>query len=154
MPPIEDWIRMYSSRSRRIRFRAAEGLLRRAGEVPLDLLMDILLTHFEEGLRVHIDKALLKCRDPQLVPRMIALLGSLNRDDRAIACSVLGRAGDKAATKHLLRMVDGDPDMVVRREAGFALAFLNDGSGLSELRAIYEHHKRDEYAVVMAIEWH
>lgn len=151
MPEIEDWIRMYSSKNRRIRLRAAEGLLRRADEVSLDLLIDILLSHFNEGLGVHIEKALLKCRDAQLVPSMIALLRSQHRDIRAVACDVLGHAGDKTATQHLLQMLD-DSDMWVRREAGFALAFLKDRSCLQQLQQKYEDHRKDDTNVVMALQ--
>jgi HEAT repeat protein len=44
---------------------------------------------------------------------------------REMACEVLGSLGDRAATKHLIEMLN-DPYLMVRRAAAFALGSLKD----------------------------
>lgn len=151
MPELKEWIRLYSSEDRSIRLRAATGLLGRSSEVPLDLLIDILLNLHDQGLGAKAEKALLKRHDPEIVPRMIALLNSPSSFVREVACNVLGRTGDKTTSKQLLRMVD-DPQMMVRRAAALALECVNDRSVLSELTAMYERHKVDDPNVILALE--
>ena len=151
MPTTEDWIRLYSNDNHQIRLRAAQALLERPRDVPLEILIDILVSLSWEGLGAKTEKALLLRKDPELVGRMIELLRSEHAFVRQVACTVLGRSEDKAATPYLLRMID-DSNAMVRRAAGFGLAFLKDRSALQELRHKYEQHRSDDLNVVMALE--
>ncbi|MEZ6032340.1 MAG: HEAT repeat domain-containing protein [Planctomycetaceae bacterium] len=151
MPDIHDWIRMYASQNRVVRFRAAQGLLDRANDIPLNLLVDILQNWSHEGLGAKAERSLLNRRDADLVPKMVSLLASADSFVQEVACGVLGHSGDYSATEHLLQMVD-DPDMMVRRAAGFALAYLNDRSALPYLKSLYERHRNDDSNVVMALQ--
>jgi HEAT repeat protein len=151
MPNIQEWVGMYSSQNREVKLRAAQGLLQRAEESPLEILVEILETLSWEGLGANAERALLKRREPEVAPKMIALLASKDHFVREVACNVLGHFGDRTATPHLLRMID-DPHMVVRRAAGFGLAFLNDPSSLTELKKKYECHRDDDSNVVMALQ--
>ena len=151
MPQIQDWIHLYSSKNPGVRHRGGEGLLRRPDEAPLNVLIDILTTLSSEGLGAQAEKALLRRRDDSLVPRMIVLLDSKDDFVREVACNVLGRSGGKLAAPHLLRMLD-DPRMMVRRAAGFGLAFLKDSTSLPALRQRMERHKHDDTNVVAALQ--
>jgi len=151
MPNIQDWIRMYSSTNRDVRLRAAKGLLGRSEDAPLDLLIDILMNLSHEGLGANTERALLERNDPELVPRMIGLLESHDDFVRQVACTVLGRSRDVTATPHLLRMVD-DSNVMVRRAAGFGLAFLKDRSALEEVTRLHDRRRDDDIDVVMALE--
>ncbi len=151
MPHVEDWIQKLGSTKRKIRIRAANVLLDRAPFVPLDVLIEILKEFSSDGLGARAEKALLECRDPQLVPRSISLLESKDPFVRQVACAVLGRSGNRQATQYLLRMLD-DPEMMVRRAAGFGLAFLKDPSCICELREQYERHQNDDTNVLMGIQ--
>ena len=82
---------------------------------------------------------------------MIVLLDSKDDFVREVACNVLGRSGGKLAAPHLLRMLD-DPRMMVRRAAGFGLAFLKDLTSLPALRQRMERHKHDDTNVVAALQ--
>jgi HEAT repeat protein len=152
MPQIQDWIRLYSSTNRRVRLRAAQGLLKRADEAPLDLLIDILVNWHDEGLGASAEHALLQRRDVDLVPRMIDVLRSPDYFARAVACKVLGRSGDKTATPFLMRLVVDDPHGFVRRGAGFGLAFLKDRSVLDELRGLHKRHREGDLVTRLALE--
>ena len=151
MPNIDDWIRTFSSTKRKIRVRAANVLLDRAAFVPLDVLIAILKEFSSEGLGARTEKALSQCRDPERVSSVIELLETKDSFVRQVACAVLGQFGDRRATPHLLRMLD-DPEMMVRRAAGFALAVLKDPSCVSELREQYDRHQNDNTNVLMAIQ--
>ena len=120
-------------------------------DVPLDLLIEIFDTLSWEGLGAKAEKALLERRDVEVVSKMIARLGSTDHFVREAACTVLGHFGDKTATPYLLRMID-DPNMMVRRAAGFGLAFLKDPASLPELKEHYERHRNDDANVVMALQ--
>jgi HEAT repeat protein len=150
MPNIQEWIQLYSSKNREVKLRAAQGILERAEQAPLALLIEILETLSHEGLGAKAERALLKRSDAELVPQMISLLDASDGFVREAACNILGRFGDKAAVSHLLRMID-DPVMMVRRAAGFSLSFLKDPSSLPELRAKHEEHRDDDSNVLMAI---
>lgn len=142
---------MYSSTNRDVRLRAAKGLVGRSKDAPLDLLIDILLNLSHEGLGAKTQEALLNRSDPELVPRMIGLLESHDDFVREVACTVLGRSRDVTATPHLLHMVD-DSNMMVRRAAGFGLAFLKDRSALKDVTKLHNRHRDDDTNVVMALE--
>jgi|SRR5665213_739596 len=150
MPNIQEWLRLYSSQNRQVKLRAAHGLLHRAEEAPLGLLVEILETLSREGLGAYAERALLKRRDAEVPPKMIVLLESKDHFAREVACNVLGHFGDRTATPHLLRMID-DPHIMVRRAAGFGLAFLKDPSSLPELKDQYGRHRDDDSNVVMAL---
>lgn len=151
MPTIGNWMDMYGSPNVDIRLRAAKAILDRADEVPLDTLIDILIHLSYFGLGSKVEKGLLCRRDPDLPMKMIELLDSKDNFVREVACNVLGRFGDTMATPHLLRMIE-DPIMMVRRAAGFGLAFLKDRSALEELRQLYHRHRDDDSNVRMALE--
>jgi HEAT repeat protein len=104
-----------------------------------------------EGLGAKAEKALLKRREKEIVPKMMNLLESQDHFVREVACNVLGQFGDKAATSKLVCMID-DPHMMVRRAAGFALAFMKDQTSLPALREQYERHRNDDSNVVMALQ--
>ncbi len=150
MPVIQTWLKYYLSDNPEIKLRSAQALLDRP-DTPLDVLISILETLSWEGLGAKAEKALLKRREQEIVPKMMALLESKDRFVREVACNVLGKFGDKAATSSLLRMID-DPEMMVRRAAGFALAFLKDQSALPTLKEQYERHQNDDSNVVMALQ--
>lgn len=150
MPKIQEWVRMYSSQNREVKLRTAYVLLQRAEESPLELLVEVLEEFCQDGLGANAEKALLKRRDAEVVSKMIALLESKDHFVREIACNVLGRFGDRRATPHLLRMID-DPYMMVRRAAGFSLAFLKDPLSLPELRNQCERHSQDDSNVIAAL---
>lgn len=151
MANIEDWIQKLAGTKRKIRIRAANVLLDRASFVPLDVLIEILKEFSSEGLGARAEKALLQCRDPELIPSSISLLESKDSFVRQVACAVLGQNGDRRATPHLLRMLD-DPDMMVRRAAGFGLALLKDPSCVGELKEVYERHQNDDTNVLIALQ--
>lgn len=151
MANVEDWIRVYASTKRKIKIRAANVLLDRAAFVPLDVLIEILETFSSEGLGARAEKALLGCRDAEIIPKSISLLESKDPFVRQVACTVLGHSGDRTATPHLLRILD-DPDTMVRRSAGFALSFLKDPSSLTELKLQFDRHQNDDSNLVMAIQ--
>lgn len=142
---------MYSSTNKNIRVRAAKAILGRAEEVPLDLLIDILEELSHEGLGANVQSALILRKDSELVSKMIELLKSNDNFVREVACSVLGHSGKKQATPYLLQMVD-DPHLMVRRAAGFGLAFLKDNSALEEVKKLYQRHQGDNINVVMALQ--
>ncbi len=131
-------------------------LLDRGAKTSLPLLLDILDTLHDYGLGAQTKKVLLKRRDPELVPEMIARLQSPMPFVREVACDILGRwesgeSGDLAVTSHLLRMLD-DPAVAVRRAAGMALAFRKDPRSSDELRKRHVRAGHDDMRVVFAIE--
>jgi HEAT repeat protein len=141
---------MYSSANPEIKIRAARVLVQRGSEIPLRLLVEILETLSREGLGADTERALLKRQDTELVVVMIRLLDSKDHFVREVACKVLGHSGNRAATPHLLRMID-DPHIMVRRAAGFGLAFLEDPQSLVELKRQYARRQQDDPNVVMAL---
>jgi HEAT repeat protein len=151
MPTVQDWLRFYWSENTAIRVRAANVLLERAVDVSLDVLIEIFESLSCKGLGARAERALLQRRDKELVPKLIVMLQSKDHFVREVACNVLGQFGDKAATPHLLRMID-DPYVMVRRAAGFGLAFMKDPSSLAELKKQYERHRNDDSNVVMALQ--
>src|SRR5213079_3369319 len=96
-------------------------------------------------------KALVKRKDKELAQAMIELLDSDDVWLREAGCRILGHTGDTDATKHLLRLLD-DPHPMVRRAAGFGLAFLKDPSSLEQVRLQYQNHREDDTNVVWALE--
>jgi HEAT repeat protein len=151
VPTLDEWMRFYSSPNPRVRLRAANAILARAGEVPLDVLVDILQSLAWQGLGAKAEKALLKRNDQELVPRIIDLLKSNDDFVREVACNVLGHSGNFSATRHLIRMID-DPKMMVRRAAGFGLAFLKDVSSVPALKQALDQHSDDDTNVVSALQ--
>jgi HEAT repeat protein len=151
MDTLEHWLKLYRSRNLAIKLRAAYGLLNRGGEAPLPILLNILDTLSDEGLGAETEKALKQRRDPELVPEMISRLKSPDEFIREVACVVLGRAGDRRATTHLLGMLD-DPHVWVRRQAAFALALLSDPASVSELKRQYMLRQNDDVNVRFGIE--
>ncbi len=66
---IDDWLELYSSENQVVRLRAADALLRRSGEAPLAILLDILdnisLTILLENLAMASDSRLAQtCAGP------------------------------------------------------------------------------------------
>jgi len=129
---LKKWLDLYRSSNIDIRMRAAIALIARS-DVPLTILLDILDTLAHRGLGASTEKVLLNRADVDLPCAMIARLDSPDQFIREVACNVLGRSGDSAATRHLLRMID-DPQMTVRRAAGFALSQVKDASAIPELK--------------------
>ena len=130
--------------------RAAIALIARS-DVPLTILLDILDTLAHRGLGASTEKVLLNRADVDLPCAMIARLDSPDQFIREVACNVLGRSGDSAATRHLLRMID-DPQMTVRRAAGFALFQLKDASAIPELKRQFAARRNDDTNVVWALQ--
>ena len=151
MVDLADWITLYGSSRLEVKVRAARSLLHRASEVPLSLLLDILDELSDAGLGAETEKALLKRNDPELFDEMIKRLDAGDSFIREVGCNVLGRLGDNRATLYLLKRL-ADPHVMVRREAGFALAFLKDPSAIPELKRQYEMRKDDDINVRMALE--
>ena len=151
MPSIQDWVSMYASGHPEVKLRAARGLVQRGQETPLELLVEILETLNRDGLGAETERVLLQRQDPELAAKMIRLLESEDHFVREVACNVLGHSGDKAATPHLLRMID-DPHIMVRRAAGFGLAFLKDPQSVAELKRQYARHRDDDINVIMALQ--
>jgi HEAT repeat protein len=151
MPDLNHWLKLYESRKPAIKARAARGLLGRSSETPLTILLNILDTKWGEGLGADVEKALLERRDPELVPEMISRLKSPDPFIREVACVVLGKSGDRRATPHLLRMLD-DPRMWLRRQAAFALAFLEDPAAIPELKRQYVRRQNDDINVKFGLE--
>jgi HEAT repeat protein len=144
---------LYQSSNPEIRLRAAIVLLDRGTETSLPLLLEILDTLHDHGLGAKTEKVLLKRRDPELVAEMIARLHSPLTFVREVACKVLGHCelDDVAITSHLLRMLD-DPQMWVRRAAGFALAYRKDKRCLDVLLQRHARAADDDINVIWAIE--
>jgi HEAT repeat protein len=138
MNTVEQWLKLIRSENRTVRIRAAEGLLNRGDEIPLPVLLSI----FDQGLGVSVGKVLKRRRDKELCQEMISRLSSSNHVIREVACEVLGSLGDRAATYHLLGMLN-DPYLMVRRAAAFALCSLKDPASVSELKRQYELPKSD-----------
>lgn len=147
---MDEWLRMFRSSNPTVRHRAAEGLLRRGNAAPLPVLLEILDELHDNGFGAATERVLRTRRDPELVVEMIDRLRSPAQFIREVACGVLGRLGDRSATPHLVATLD-DPALMVRRAAGFGLAFLADPScGPAVLR---HYEGRDEDANVrMALE--
>ena len=82
---------------------------------------------------------------------MIQRLTSPDDFIREVACNVLGKSENWNATQHLIAMLD-DPNMMVRRAAGFALAFLGDPSALETLRRQFDARQNDDVNVRWALE--
>lgn len=122
---MDEWLRLFRSANPTVRHRAAEGLLRRGDGVPLPVLLEILDDLHDHGLGAATEGLLRTRRDPELAAEMIRRLRSPSQFVREVACGVLGGLGDRSATPHLLAALD-DPAMMVRRAAGFGLAFLAD----------------------------
>lgn len=149
-PILDKWLLLYSSRNADVRIRAANALIRRA-DAPIRVLAEILDQLSCFGLGAAVQKALLKRSGSELMLAMIGRLASRDQFIREVACSVLGRSADPAATPHLLRMLD-DPHMMVRRAAGFALAALKDAAAIPELTRQLAARRNDDCNVVAAIE--
>lgn len=146
---LDKWLTLYGSANIDIRIRAATALIARS-DVPLTILLDILDTLSHHGLGASTEKTLLKRTDVDLLSAMIARLDSPDHFVREVACNVLGRSGDSTATRHLLRMID-DPQMMVRRAAGFALSRLKDPSAIPELTRQFAARRNDDTNVVWAL---
>ena len=146
---LDKWLTLYSSTNPDIRVRAATALIPRP-DVPLPILLDILDNLSYYGLGASTEKALLNRKGSDLVNAMIARLDSTDEFIREVACNVLGRSGDSAATPHLLRMID-DPHLMVRRAAGFALSCLKDSSAIPELKRQFVARQNDDINVVWAL---
>ncbi len=146
---LQKWLNFYESLNHDVKMRAARALLARH-DIPLCVLLDILDSLSRKGLGAATKKVLLERRDVGLLDEMIARLDS--RDDflREVACDVLGRSGNPAATQHVLRMMD-DSHIMVRRAAGFALAHLKDPSAIPELKRQFSRRRNDDVNVVWAL---
>lgn len=151
MPTLEEWLRKYGSENRLIRIRSAVVLLDQPDTVPLNVLIDILVSLSHEGLGAKVTRVLCQRKDEELVPEMIKLLGSEDPWLREAACEVLGNTGNTKGTEYLLRMFN-DPHLMVRRAAGFALASLKDRSCLERVREKRELHEKDDINVRMALD--
>ena len=128
------------------------GGLRRSSEAPLAILLDILDSLSYEGLGATVQRALQNRSDRELLGEMIARLDSPDNFIREVACSVLGRSGNLAASEHLLRMID-DAHYGVRRAAVFALGELKDPDAIPVLERQLSQQRSDDINVVMALEW-
>lgn len=151
MPTLEEWLRKYESENRLIRIRSAVVLLDQPDRVPLNVLIDILVSLSYEGLGAKATRVLCQRKDEGLVPEMIKLLGSEDPWLREAACKILGNTGNKKGTEYLLRMFN-DPHVMVRRAAGFALASLKDRSCLEQVRKLRELHDKDDINVRIALD--
>ena len=155
MSDLEQWLKLYKSENPVVRFRAAEGLLKRGDEVPLAVLLNIFDEFCNEGLGRSIEKVLSRRRDKELASEMISRLSSPDHSIREIVCEVLKSLEDRAATKPLLSLLKNDRYLMVRRAAAFALASLKDPASVSELKRQYELQKNDlnmELAIGCALE--
>jgi HEAT repeat protein len=151
MPTVAEWRSyLYSSR-RDFQLRAARALLERAGSVELADLLYILDEFALQGLGAAARRALLERAGLQLVEPMRLRLGSPERFLREAACDILGSCRDFSATPHLVAALR-DPEMMVRRAAGFALAALKDPASLPELRAAAALAVSDDTNVRWAID--
>ena len=70
MPTIETWLRFYASNNPEIKYRSAKAILDQP-DVPLEVLIHMLETLSWEGLGAKAEKALLKRREKELVPKMM-----------------------------------------------------------------------------------
>jgi HEAT repeat protein len=146
---MDDRLRLCRSANLVVRVRAAALLLADA-HVPLNVLLEILDELHNNGLGAATERVLLRRPDVELVDEMIRRVRSGAPFVREVACSVLGRLGDRRATASLLSALD-DPSPLVRRAAGYALAQLNDPASATALLNRY-HHAGDDINVRMAIE--
>jgi HEAT repeat protein len=147
---MDEWLRLFRSSNPTVRHRAAAGLLRRGVEVPMPVLLEILDELHDQGLGAATERVLRARRDPRLVAEMIRRLRSPSQFVREVACGVLGGLGDRAATPHLTAALD-DPALMVRRAAGFGLAFLADPAcGPAVLR--HYQGRAENINVCMALE--
>lgn len=151
MADLDKWLRLYESSNPDVRIRAANALLHRGNEIPLWILLSILDEFPHSGLGADAEKVLLKRDDPELFDEMVKRLNSEDWFIREVACNVLGKLGNLAATPHLLGKLD-DPHIMVRRGAGFALAFLKDSNTIPELKRQYEKRRDDDINVRLALE--
>jgi HEAT repeat protein len=151
MDHLEHWLKLYESNNPTIKVRAARSMLRNGPEIPLPVLLSIFDTLSNEGLGAAAEKVLKQRSDPELVPEMIARLKSPDDFIREVACTVLGEAGDRNATSHLMGMLN-DTHMMVRRAAAFALAALKDPASTPELKRQRVLRRSDDINVRFAIE--
>jgi HEAT repeat protein len=151
-PTLENWLKLYDSPNREVRIRAAGHLLNGyAAEMPVDVLLEILDTLSHEGLGADAQKVLLARQGSSVFDAMVARLQFPDRFIRETACTVLGRSGNTAATPYLLSALS-DPVMMVRRAAGFGLAFLRDPNSVPELLRHYAAARHDDINVRFALE--
>lgn len=151
MVDLDKWLKLYESSNTAIRIRAANALLHRGRDTPLSVLLNILDELSHHGLGAGAEKALLKRDDRELYDEMVKRIDSADWFIREVACNVLGKLGNFAATPHLLGKLD-DPHIMVRREAGFALAFLQDTNAIPELKRQYKKRQNDDINVRFALE--
>jgi HEAT repeat protein len=161
MTDIQNWLRLLQSPDLAIRHRAAAAILQRGEEAPLAVLLDILDGRHGAFGKSDLEKALLACRDPELVGELIQRLNSMewHCSDRvaylvyrSLVCSVLGRIGSRAAAPHLLKMLN-DPSMLVRHAAAYALGDLKDPDSAPALLRCYEQARGEDINVREALEF-
>jgi HEAT repeat protein len=147
---VDEWLRLFRSSNPTVRHRAAEGLLRRGAAVSLPVLLEILDELHDHGLGAATEQVLRARRDPELLAEMVRRLRSPSQFVREVACGVIGGLGDRSATPHLVAALD-DPALMVRRAAGFGLAFLADPAcGPAVLR--HYQGRAEDINVRMALE--
>jgi HEAT repeat protein len=120
-------LKLFRSRNRAIRVRAAKVLISRGRDLPLSVILEILDELHNLGLGANVQRTLLEREDPELVDAMVSRLQSPAPFVREVACNVLGYKGGGKVTGVLLAAL-ADQSMMVRRAAGFALANVSDPS--------------------------
>jgi len=150
MPDLTKWQQLFRSDSPEIRVRAANALLKR-NDTPLEILLEILDDYSHNGLGAEAERVLIKRNAPDCFASMVKRLSASDTFVREVACNVLGKSANWNATQHLLAMLD-DPHIMVRRAAGFALAFLGDPDALDTLKRQLDARQNDDSNVRMAIE--
>jgi len=149
-PPISNsMIKLFRSRNRAVRNRAAKLLMNRWRDVPLTIILEILDDAHAEGLGAGVERILLKREDPELVEAMLSRVRSRAPFVREVASRVLGHKGGREITGVLLTALE-DPSLMVRRAAGFALSEVRDPS--SKLLEHYRASANDDINVRAAIE--
>jgi len=118
---------------------------------PLPVLLEILDDMAEDGLGGPVLRVLRRRRDPELLREMVARVGSSSWFIRDVSCAVLGELKDRRATPVLLIALH-DRELMVRRTAAFALAFIKDPESEAEVRRTYAGARTDNINFRMALE--
>lgn len=145
-PSIDAWLTHYRSANQFVRRRAIEAMLRRPSEVPASTWLEILERLFNQRLGGPVMRVLRTRFEPEIYEAMLRLLGSPEPFLREAACDYLGTLGDRRATISVLPLLD-DPDLMTRRKAAFALAFIQDPIAKPELLRQYAARANDDINV-------
>jgi HEAT repeat protein len=105
--------KLFRSRNRAIRVRAAKVLMNCWRDVPLSIILEILDDAHNEGLGAGAERILLRREDPELVEAMVSRLRSAGPFVREFACKVLGHKGDRKVTGVLLAALQ-DQSLILR----------------------------------------